>query len=129
MSTVELFKLLPEQRCIVGWASVATTGPDRRPVVDGEGDSIEISELADAVLEMQKSANRTAKLNHVGGQVGEIVGSLVLDAATASALGIQTEKEGWIVQIFITDDELWQEIRSGNSGLAGLSIGGTAERI
>lgn len=127
MSTVDVFKVLPEQQCIVGWASVATVGPDRRPVVDGEGDIIEISELHDAVLEMQKSANRTAKLNHSGGQVGEIVGSLVLDAATAEALKIQTEKEGWIVQIFISDPEVWAAARKGE--LAGLSIGGSAERV
>lgn len=120
---VEILKVLPEHRCIVGWASVAG-------VVDGEGDVIDITDLHDAVLDMQKSGNRTAKLNHAGdGPIGEIVGSLVLDKATSAALGlsVRDQREGWIVQIFIEDESTWQAVRRGE--LAMLSIGGSAERI
>ncbi|MBX9451370.1 MAG: hypothetical protein KL801_05820 [Mesorhizobium sp.] len=119
-------KIDTARRIVYGYASVITE--KGKPVVDLQGDVIEADELHAAVDEFMKSV-RTAKLSHTTRQVGEVIHSLVLTKDIAAALGIDTGgREGWIVGMHITDDEVWKSIQSGTSGLGAFSIGATAIR-
>jgi hypothetical protein len=61
---------------------------------------------------------------HTGGKIGEVVHSMPLTNEIAKALGIQSDREGWLVAIKVYDDQVWQDVKSGK--LAAFSIGGRA---
>jgi phage head maturation protease len=42
----------------------------------------------------------------------------------AKALGIQSDREGWMIAIRINDDQVWKDVKSGK--LSSFSIGGRA---
>lgn len=111
-----------DKRLVWAWASVATV--KGQPLVDYHGDIVEIDELQRAAHEyMVKS--RDAKYNHSGRVRGTVVESMVFTKELQDALGIDLEKEGWLVCMFIQDDILWEKIKSGE--VAELSIGGAGE--
>ncbi len=124
--TMQIAKLDESRRVVYGYASVITERG--QPVVDLQGDVIEANELHNAVDEFMKSV-RTAKLSHTSRQVGEVIHSLVLTKEISAALNLDTGgREGWIVGMHITDDEVWKSIKDGTSGLGAFSIGATAIR-
>lgn len=123
VKTADVIKVDGERRIAWGWASVSTLKGET--VIDRQGDVIspvEMEKMADSFM----ASARTAKAMHDGEGVGEVLHSLPLTKALADALGIQTDREGWIIGMKIHDDKTWGMFKSG--ALAAFSIGGKAKR-
>jgi len=119
----QILKFDEEQRMFYGWASVVTK--DGIPVVDRQGDTIEPDTIEKASTEFMKEV-RVGKVMHVGAQKVTFVHSMPITKQLCEALGIQSDKEGWIVGGYVHDDDTWALVKSGK--LPALSIGGRARR-
>ena len=117
----KILKTDDEQRMVYGWASVVTEKGEA--VVDRQGDVIEVGTLVKAVNEFMEHV-RVGKAMHVGEQVGVVVHSLPITKEIGDALGIQSNREGWVVAYKVFDDDVWAMVKSGE--LAAFSIGGRA---
>jgi hypothetical protein len=117
----KILKTDDEQRMVFGWASVVTEKGE--PVVDRQGDVIEADTLVKAVNEFMEHV-RVGKAMHSGDQVGVVVHSLPVTKEIGEALGIQSDREGWVVAYKVFDDDIWAMVKSGE--LAAFSIGGRA---
>jgi len=117
----KILKTDDEQRMVYGWASVVTE--DGEAVVDRQGDVIEAATLVKAVNEFMEHV-RVGKAMHTGEQVGTVVHSLPITKEIGDALGIQSNREGWVVAYKVFDDTVWAMVKSGE--LAAFSIGGRA---
>ena len=110
-----------EQRIVYGWASVITEKGER--VVDRQGDVIEADTLVKAVNDFMEHI-RVGKTMHTGEMTGRVIHSLPITNEIGESLGIQSDREGWIVAYKVYDDEVWNRVKSGE--LAAFSIGGRA---
>ena len=119
----KILKTDDEQRMVWGWGSVVTEKGE--PVVDRQGDVIEADTLVKAVNEFMEHV-RVGKAMHVGEQVGVVVHSLPITKEIGEALGIQSDREGWVVAYKVFDDDVWAMVKSGE--LAAFSIGGRAQK-
>jgi cation transport regulator ChaB len=119
----QILKVDNAQRMVYGWASVITE--NGIPVVDTQGDVIKAETLVKAATEFMLSA-RIAKDMHSGGKIGEFVHSMPLTKEIADALGVTSDKEGWIVACKVYDNAVWEKVKSGE--LKAFSIGGRAKR-
>lgn len=119
----QVLKADNEQRMVWGWASVITE--NGVPVVDNQGDVIKSETMMKAATEFMLSA-RVTKEMHMGRKVGEFIHSLPLTKDIADALGIKSDKEGWIVACKVYDDAVWDKVKSGE--LKAFSIGGRTKR-
>ena len=119
----KILKTDDEQRMVFGWASVVTENGE--PVVDRQGDVIEADTLVKAVNEFMEHV-RVGKAMHTGEQVGVVVHSLPITKEIGEALGIQSDREGWVVPYKVFDDAVWDMVKSGE--LAAFSIGGRAQK-
>ena len=117
----KILKTDDEQRMVYGWASVVTEKGEA--VIDRQGDVIEAGTLVKAVNEFMEHV-RVGKAMHVGDQVGVVVHSLPITKEIGDALGIQSDREGWVVAYKVFDDTVWNMVKSGE--LAAFSIGGRA---
>lgn len=117
----KILKTDDEQRMVYGWASVITEKGE--PVVDRQDDMIEADTLVKAVNEFMEHV-RVGKAMHVGEQVGTVVHSLPITKEIGDSLGIQSDREGWVVAYKVFDDDIWDMVKSGE--LAAFSIGGKA---
>jgi hypothetical protein len=117
----KILKADDEQRMVYGWASVVTEKGE--PVIDRQGDVIEPDTLVKAVNDFMEHV-RVGKAMHTGEQVGVVVHSLPITKEIGDALGIQSDREGWVVAYKVFDDEVWNMVKSGE--LAAFSIGGRA---
>ena len=117
----KILKTDDEQRMVYGWASVITENGE--PVVDRQDDMIEADTLVKAVNEFMEHV-RVGKAMHVGEQVGTVVHSLPITKEIGDSLGIQSDREGWVVAYKVFDDDVWAMVKSGE--LAAFSIGGKA---
>ena len=90
-----------------------------------KGDVIKTDTLHKSVNEFMKGV-RVGKLNHQGEQVGQILHSFPMTKGICEALGIQSDKEGWITGYHVTNDALWDKVKSGE--YAEFSIGGRAQK-
>lgn len=121
--TGKILKRDDEQRLVYGWAYVATI--DGELSVDHSGETIDPDTLTKAATDFMLNV-RIAKAMHQGDAVGSVVHSLPLTNEIAKSLGIETNREGWIVALKIHSDEVWELVKSGK--LASFSIGGRAKR-
>lgn len=119
----KILKVDDEQRMVFGWASVVTE--DGEPVIDRQGDIIEADTLVKAVNEFMEHV-RVGKAMHTGEQVGVVVHSLPITKEIGEALGIHSNREGWVVAYKVFDDSVWERVKSGE--LAAFSIGGRAQK-
>jgi len=119
----QILKADDSQRMVWGWASVISE--NGIPVVDTQGDVIKSDTLMKAATDFMLSARITKEM-HMGGKVGEFVHSLPLTNEIAQALGITSDKEGWIVACKVYDNAVWDKVKSGE--LKAFSIGGKAKR-
>jgi hypothetical protein len=123
VKSAEILKLDSERRIAWGWASVSTMKGE--PVTDLQGDTITPSEMEKMADRFMASA-RMAKAMHEGDQIGEVLHSLPLTAELAKALGMETDREGWVVGMKINSDEVWAGFKNGT--YKGFSVGGKAKR-
>lgn len=117
----KILKADDEQRMVYGWASVVTE--KGQPVIDRQGDVIEPETLVKAVNDFMEHV-RVGKTMHIGEQTGVIVHSMPITKEIGEALGIQSDREGWVVAYKVYDDAVWNMVKSGE--LAAFSIGGRA---
>jgi len=117
----KVLKTDEEQRMVWGWASVVTEKGE--PVVDRQGDVIEPETLVKAVGKFMEHV-RVGKQMHNGDQIGVVVHSMPITKEIGDSLGIQSDREGWIVAFKVYDDDVWSKVKSGE--LAAFSIGGRA---
>jgi len=117
----KILKTDDEQRLVYGWASVITEKGER--VVDRQGDVIEADTLVKAVNDFMEHI-RVGKTMHTGEMTGRVIHSLPITKEIGESLGIQSDREGWIVAYKVYDDSVWERVKSGE--LAAFSIGGRA---
>lgn len=117
----KILKQDSEERLVYGWAYVSTNKGEIS--LDHSGEFVRPDQIAKAATNFMLSM-RTAKRMHSGGKIGEVVHSMPLTNDIAKALGIQSDREGWLVAIKVYDDQVWQDVKSGK--LAAFSIGGKA---
>ena len=117
----KILKADDDQRMVYGWASVVTEKGE--PVVDRQGDVIEPETLVKAVNDFMEHL-RVGKAMHTGEQVGVVIHSFPVTKELGDALGIHSDREGWIVAYKVYDDGVWNMVKSGE--LAAFSIGGRA---
>jgi len=116
-----ILKADEEQRMVYGWASVVTEKGE--PVVDRQGDVIEPDTLVRAVNKFMEHV-RVGKEMHKGDQIGAVIHSMPITKEIGESLGIQSDREGWIVAFKVYNDDVWAKVKSGE--LAAFSIGGKA---
>ncbi len=117
----QILKADDEQRMVYGWASVVTEKGE--PVVDRQGDVIEADTLVRAVNKFMEHV-RVGKEMHKGDQIGAVIHSMPVTKEIGESLGIQSDREGWIVAFKVYNDDVWAKVKSGE--LAAFSIGGRA---
>jgi len=117
----QILKADEEQRMVYGWASVVTEKGE--PVVDRQGDVIEPETLVKAVNGFMEHV-RVGKEMHKGDQIGAVIHSMPVTKEIGESLGIQSDREGWIVAFKVYNDDVWAKVKSGE--LAAFSIGGRA---
>jgi uncharacterized protein YndB with AHSA1/START domain len=119
----KILKVDDEQRLVYGWASVTKVNDEY--VVDRQGDVIEGDVLEKAVNKFMEHV-RVGKTMHAVEETGKIIHSMPITKETCDALGIRSDREGWIVAYKVYDDEVWERVKSGE--LRAFSIGGRAQR-
>ena len=119
----QILKADEEQRLVYGWASVVTEKGE--PVVDRQGDVIEPETLVKAVNSFMENI-RVGKEMHKGDQIGAVIHSMPITKEIGESLGIQSDREGWIVAFKVYNDDVWARVKSGE--LAAFSIGGRATK-
>ena len=117
----QILKQMDEERLAFGWAYVSTVNGEVS--LDHSGEFIRPDQIAKAATNFMLSM-RTAKAMHTGEKIGEVVHSMPLTNDIAKALGIQSDREGWVIALKVYDDQVWQDVKSGK--LAAFSIGGRA---
>jgi hypothetical protein len=117
----QILKADEEQRMVYGWASVVTEKGEA--VVDRQGDVIEPDTLVRAVNKFMEHV-RVGKEMHKGDQIGAVIHSMPVTKEIGESLGIQSDREGWIVAFKVYNDDVWAKVKSGE--LAAFSIGGRA---
>jgi len=121
--TGQILKTDEEQRMVYGWASVVTEKGE--PVVDRQGDVIKPDTLVSAVNKFMEHV-RVGKEMHKGEQIGAVIHSMPITKEIGDSLGIQSDREGWIVAFKVYSDDVWAKVKSGE--LAAFSIGGKATK-
>lgn len=109
-----------DAKVIWGWAYVSTEKGERS--MDHSGEWVSPDTLVKASTNFMLKS-RMAKVNHQGAKEGDIVGSLPVTKELADALGIQTEREGWIIGVVASESTL-KKVQDGE--LTSFSIGGRA---
>lgn len=110
-----------------GWASIAVTAGGVQ-VEDYHEDTIATEELEKAAYEFVELYREGGEMHERGG-CAVLVESMVFTKEKIAALGIPegTVPEGWFVGFKVTDQEVWDKVKSGVYTM--FSIEGTAERI
>lgn len=116
-----IIKSNDEERLVYGWAYVCTL--NGKISLDHSQEFIRPEELVKAATKFMLDV-RAAKAMHTDSPIGEVVHSLPLTKEISESLGIQTDKEGWIICMKIHDDKIWEMVKSGK--LRAFSIGGYA---
>lgn len=119
----DILKQDEEQRLVYGWAYVSTVKGEIS--LDHSKEYIRPDELVKAATKFMMDV-RVAKAMHQGDAVGEVVHSLPITKEVASSLGIETDREGWVLAMKIHDDKVWDMIKSGK--LSAFSIAGRASK-
>ena len=120
-NSVPFTKFNDEEQIVYGWASVSTV--DGEPLIDRQGDYIPIDVLEKATTEFMEQ-NRDGHTMHEGVVTGRVVHSMPISKEIAQALGIHTDREGWIVGYKVYDEKSWDRVKRGE--LKAFSIGGHA---
>lgn len=121
--TAKIKKIDEEKRLAFGWFSIIEEAGEA--VVDSEGDVIKAQDLEDAAYDFVLNA-RIAGENHLRKGVGHLVESMVFTKEKQETLGIDLGFIGWWGGFFISDDEVWKAVKSGE--FEAFSIGGSGER-
>lgn len=118
----KILKSDDEQRLVYGWASVITEKGE--PLIDRQGDVIKADTLVTAVNAFMENV-RVGKEMHSGDQIGVVIHSWPSTDEINKSVGIESDREGWLVAFKVYDDNVWEKVKSGE--LQAFSIGGRAK--
>lgn len=107
---MEILKFNKDERMVYGWASVSTV--DGELIADHHNDVITPVSIEKAATQFMLT-NRVAKQMHKGTKIGDVVHSMPITLDIAKSLGIETDREGWIVGVKVYDDEVWNKVKDG----------------
>lgn len=115
-----------DKRLVFGWANVAIR-VDGEQIIDWQEDAIDMDDLEKAAYEYVADFGSAGEMHQRGG-VGRVIESIVFTKEKADALGIPQDllPQGWWIGFKITDDEVWEKIKSGEYSM--FSIEGKAIR-
>ena len=116
----EIQKSSEEKRLAFGWASVAN-------IVDSQGDVIGSEELEQAAYNFVRFYREGGEMHERGG-CAELVESIIFTPEKLKALGLPENALPicWWIGFYITDDEVWNKVKSGEYSM--FSIEGKAIR-
>lgn len=127
----EFSKVDEDQRTVFGWASIVKM--DGRPVVDRQGDYIDIEELSKSAYDYVVSSRKGGH-QHQRTETGEplhvsdMIESVVLTPEKIEKMGLPPETpQGWWVGYKVRDDEIWDAVKKGE--VTGFSVHGKGRRI
>lgn len=120
----EVLRKDAQQRRVYGWFSVAND-KDGKPIVDRQGDVIDIAELEAAAADFVKEYRQGGE-EHQGGAPHKLIASMVFSREVQDAMGIPKGvlPEGWFGGFEISD-EAFSKLAKGE--LLMFSIEGEAE--
>lgn len=129
--TTNIEKADDEQRTVFGWASITEIGG--RPVVDRQGDMMDIEELSksayDYVVSSRKGGHQH-KRTEVGEplHVSDMIESVVFTPEKIEKMGLSPDTPiGWWVGYKVRDDEIWDAVKRGE--ITGFSVHGKGRRV
>lgn len=119
-------KVDEDKRLVFGWANVS--------VDVGGNEVVDLQEDMIAPETLETAAYKFAELYRDGGEMHEKTGiavmveSVVLTEEKQAAMGLDagTLPVGWWIGFRVTDDDVWEKVKSGEYSM--FSIGGTAIR-
>ena len=113
-----------EKRLAFGWASISED-ESGTALVDLSEDVIDPETLEDAAYEFVKLYREGGEM-HERGDCAVLVESVVFTKEKMVAMGIPdgTLPTGWWIGFYVTDDEVWEKVKSGEYPM--FSIEGTA---
>lgn len=117
-----------EKQIVFGWASVAAD-INGFPVLDRQGDVIDVNDLEDAVYDYVLRSRSGGEMHWKESRgIGVMVESVVFTPDKMSAMGIPPGllPYGWWIGLKITDTDVWEKIKSGQYRM--FSIEGRAKR-
>ena len=125
--TFKIQKSDDDKRLAFGWANVAqyTNGI---AVVDSQADIIEPQELERAAYNFVRFYRDGGEMHERGG-CAELIESMVFTPEKTNVLGIPEgtlPAVGWWIGFYVTDDEVWEKVKSGEYSM--FSIEGEAIR-
>jgi hypothetical protein len=115
-------RLDPAQQIAFGWASVVSVGGAE--IVDKQDDVLDLPSLEVAVYQYMSDSRETGEMHREFG-IGKVVESFVATPEKLAALGMTSERTGWVVGVKISDTAVWARVASGE--YAAFSIGGVGE--
>lgn len=123
---LKVMKSDDDKRLVFGWANVAIR-VDGEQIIDWQEDAIDTADLETAAYEYVAEFGTAGEMHQRGG-VGRVIESIVFTQEKADALGIPQDllPQGWWIGFKITDDEVWEKIKSGEYSM--FSIEGKAVR-
>jgi hypothetical protein len=115
-----------DKNYVYGWASIAMTS-DGRPVIDLQGDVIDVYDLEDTAAEFVKQYRQGGEM-HEGSAPSELIASTVFTPELMEAIGITPGKlpYGWLLG-FEVPPSTFAKVKKGS--LLMFSIEGEAERV
>lgn len=125
----EFSKVDTDKRQVFGWASIVELNGE--PVVDMQGDYIEIDEVEkaayDYVVKSRKGGNQHQREGDQPLHVSDMIESFVVTPEKIEKMGLPTETpKGWWCGYQINDDETWKAVKEGK--LTSFSIHGRGSR-
>lgn len=125
-NALKIMKSDDDKHLVFGWASVAIR-VDGEQITDYQEDVIDPDELERAAYRYVAEFGTSGEMHKRAG-VGRVVESMIFTKEKAAALGIPEGilPVGWWIGFHITDDEVWEKIKSGEYSM--FSIEGAAKR-
>jgi putative serine protease XkdF len=129
--TTEISKVDEDEHTVFGWASI--TEIDGEPVVDRQGDTIDIEELSkaayDYVIKSRAGGHQHRRDdNDLPLKVSDMIESVVFTPEKIEKMGLPPSTPiGWWCGFHVSDDQTWQDIKNGE--VTGLSVHGRGRRI
>lgn len=122
----KIHKSNDEKMLAFGWANVAVTTKGEQ-VTDYQQDIVEIEELEAAAYEFVQFYREGGEM-HERGDCAVLIESIVFTKEKMLAMGIPegTVPEGWWIGFKVTDEEVWEKVKSGEYPM--FSIEGEAIR-
>ena len=113
-----------EKRLAFGWASISQD-ENGKELVDLSEDVIDPETLENAAYEFVRLYREGGEM-HERGDCAVLVESVVFTKEKMAAMGIPdgTLPTGWWIGFYVTDDEVWEKVKSGEYPM--FSIEGTA---